>query len=234
MALTPRQKEIQDLVKQGKTAPQIAEALGISDNAVYQQLRKMKGGAGAKAKANSAKKASGSGSKAKASNARRKSAAKARAAAAAPKPAPAPAPAPAEVPKLPTLLQHARAEVKTAEDAIKAQAKVIEDAEKAIEGAKAKIADLTVERDRKKDLVAVLTGEKRAVNIPTPKAAKTPDTAKGSSETAKAAGTAQSAPSAPESGTNGTASSAPAEPSTQAEREAAAEHDGTAEQPVAA
>lgn len=44
MALTERQQEIQDLVRQGKSAKEIAQALGISENAVYQHRRRMRGG----------------------------------------------------------------------------------------------------------------------------------------------------------------------------------------------
>jgi F0F1-type ATP synthase membrane subunit b/b' len=49
MALTERQQQIQDLLEQGKSAKEIAEALGITTNGVYQQLRRMRaGGASAK------------------------------------------------------------------------------------------------------------------------------------------------------------------------------------------
>lgn len=43
--LTERQQQIVGLQKEGKTAPQIAEALSITTNAVYQQIRRMRGGA---------------------------------------------------------------------------------------------------------------------------------------------------------------------------------------------
>lgn len=46
MALTERQQEIQDLVRQGKSAKEIAEALGISENAVYQHRRRIRSGGG--------------------------------------------------------------------------------------------------------------------------------------------------------------------------------------------
>lgn len=44
--LTPRQKEIVDLQKQGKKAKEIADALSISENAVYQHLRRIRESAG--------------------------------------------------------------------------------------------------------------------------------------------------------------------------------------------
>lgn len=42
MALTERQKEIKGLLKQGKSADEIGTKLGISTNAVYQQIRRMR------------------------------------------------------------------------------------------------------------------------------------------------------------------------------------------------
>lgn len=44
MALTERQQEIQDHLRQGKSAREIAQALGISENAVYQHRRRMRQG----------------------------------------------------------------------------------------------------------------------------------------------------------------------------------------------
>lgn len=44
MALTERQQEIKALQDQGKTPREIAEALGITVNGIYQQLRRMKAG----------------------------------------------------------------------------------------------------------------------------------------------------------------------------------------------
>jgi hypothetical protein len=56
MALTDRQKQIADMQKQGKKAPEIAAALSITTNAVYQQLRRMRNGKSAP-KTNTGKKA---------------------------------------------------------------------------------------------------------------------------------------------------------------------------------
>jgi DNA-binding CsgD family transcriptional regulator len=42
MALTERQEQIKGLLKQGKSAKQIAKSLKISENAVYQQIRRMR------------------------------------------------------------------------------------------------------------------------------------------------------------------------------------------------
>lgn len=45
MALTERQQQIKDLMEQGKKPDEIAKTLGITTNAIYQQLRRMRGGA---------------------------------------------------------------------------------------------------------------------------------------------------------------------------------------------
>jgi DNA-binding CsgD family transcriptional regulator len=42
MALTERQQQIVDLQKEGKKADEIGKALGVSTNAVYQQIRRMR------------------------------------------------------------------------------------------------------------------------------------------------------------------------------------------------
>lgn len=49
MALTKRQQEIVELQKQGKKPAEIGQALNISTNAVYQQIRRMRDGSSAKA-----------------------------------------------------------------------------------------------------------------------------------------------------------------------------------------
>ena len=54
--LTERQQQIKALYDADKTPPQIAAELGITTNAVYQQLRRMKDRAGAPAKKSPAKK----------------------------------------------------------------------------------------------------------------------------------------------------------------------------------
>ncbi len=49
--LTARQTEIKGLIEQGMKAPQIAQQLGISPNAVYQNIRRMKDRSGSAPKA---------------------------------------------------------------------------------------------------------------------------------------------------------------------------------------
>lgn len=46
MALTARQKEIKGLLDQGKTPKEVGQQLGISENAVYQQRRRIKAAGG--------------------------------------------------------------------------------------------------------------------------------------------------------------------------------------------
>lgn len=48
MALTERQQQIVDLQKEGKKPDEIAKALGVSTNAIYQQIRRMRKDKGAK------------------------------------------------------------------------------------------------------------------------------------------------------------------------------------------
>jgi DNA-binding CsgD family transcriptional regulator len=49
--LTERQQEIKDRIEQGKTADEIGQELGITANAVYQQIRRMRQGKGTTRKA---------------------------------------------------------------------------------------------------------------------------------------------------------------------------------------
>lgn len=230
--LTDRQQEIQKRVKEGDKAPAIAKALGISENAVYQQQRNIRKALG-QGSPTGAKQASGR------KNAGRKSVDKKRTPAAA---AAAPATTPAAVYKPPTLLQLAKQELKDSEAAIREQANVITEAERTIERAKAKTTELEADRDRKADLLAVLQGEKRAVAIPKPKEqpveAPTPaadaaggpgsrvernaaKSAKGSSAKAGGSNGADKAPSGSQDGTSGAA--ATPKPGSQAERESTAD-----------
>jgi hypothetical protein len=47
--LTSRQKEVQALIKQGRTPREVADALGITENGVYQHMRRIKAAGGKKA-----------------------------------------------------------------------------------------------------------------------------------------------------------------------------------------
>jgi DNA-binding CsgD family transcriptional regulator len=235
--LTERQQEIVTQQKQGKTAPQIAEALGISENAVYQQLRKIRAATGGKQSAASKRAQAGRAAKSgrqsggKAAKTGTSGNASARVTASTP---------PAAAPKPPTLLQLVKQELKDAEAAIKEQEQEIVAHERGITASKERIERLSAERDRKADLLAVLQGEKRAVAIPQPKPPKADEpkaaqrsrsrssAAKGSQDKGQGQQTGESAPSGAQGGQNGAPAPAPSEPTTQAEREATAEHDGGA------
>lgn len=230
--LTPRQKQIKALKDEGKTAKQIAKKLKITENAVYQQLRRIKAGGGGAAKKSGGSKATGQ----KAASGGRKSGGSARQ-----------RQAPVAV-KPQTAQEILKAEVEETTAAIKAQQDRVVEAEATITEANAKVEELKVELARREDTLAVLTGEKRAQAIPQPKpaAAKTGSAAKsggrqsGSKGGSKGDSGSQDGAQATSNG-NGSTAPAPAadaapsadEPTTQAEREATAEHDGTpGEQPA--
>ena len=120
--LTPRQQEIVDLQKQGNNAKQIAAKLGITENAVYQQLRRARKGGAAKPKAK---------------NAGRKSAAKP-AASQAPAATPAPAAANRQVksePRVMTPLQAIRARRNEVAEGLREAEAEVTAAEKALKQA---------------------------------------------------------------------------------------------------
>lgn len=182
--LTATQQEIAKMLDQGKTPDQIAQKRKVSTNAIYQQIRRIRaaqgktgGQAKAKATGNSrtAKRASG-GSSRKAttkassrsrSNTRRQSNVRAA------------APATAE-----DLL---RSEIALIEGGLEERASRIAEAEAVIALTREEIAKLEAEKERKSDVLAVLSGEKVAHARPTPKAdAKNRKAqAKASAETAQ-------------------------------------------------
>lgn len=127
--LTPRQTEVQALQRDGLKAPAIAEKLEISENAVYQHLRKIREAKGAKpaaAKSTTAKK-SGRSSGAK-------PAAKPAAVASTP---PAPTPVPVAAPKQLTPLQAVRAHRESVTGDLKAAEQAVKDASTALDRAEA-------------------------------------------------------------------------------------------------
>jgi hypothetical protein len=154
MALTERQQEIVDLQKQGKKPSEIAEKLGISTNAVYQQIRRMRGGkGGAKSGRQSARKAP-----------------------ATPTTAPTPAPAPAAAPDL-SDLDPAKV-LKARRQAIEAEIKANEAERTAIDKEQERvhkrtgdtIAKLKDELTRVEQTEGVLSGSLVAHAKPKPKA----------------------------------------------------------------
>lgn len=131
--LTERQQEIKDLIDGGMTPPEIAKKLGMTDNNVYQHLRRMKNRNGNAPKA---------GAKTKAG---RKAASRARASA--PRPAP---PMPTSPVSFPTPLQAIRHRRDEIESDLKAAAAEAANAQKAAERAvvahKALVAKHAAER----------------------------------------------------------------------------------------
>jgi chromosome segregation ATPase len=205
--LTPRQQEIKALTEQGMNAPKIAKKLKITENAVYQHLRAIRGGA---------KKSSSSRPKRRTATARRQSS-RTRT----PAPAVPAAPATAEE-LLRQEIDGAQAGVSDLKGQIKAHQDEITQAEKQIEA-------LTAEAERKGDVLAVLTGKKVARDKPKPTAARKRSSAatkatgqSGAGKGTQAASGSQAPSQAP---SNGGAASTPA-PASQAEREATADHDG--------
>lgn len=167
--LTDRQKQVHDLIEAGKKPPEIAKKLGISTNAVYQQIRRMRG-------------ASKSGRKSGSRRVR-----------ATPRPTP-PAPRPAaEVrPTAVTPLQSIRARRSEIDAEVKAARAGTQDAEKAAEKAREALAK-TLERH--KDEIKRLDGAEAALTGK-PKAAaprKRPSRAKGASAPQSTNGTAAAA-----------------------------------------
>lgn len=185
MALTERQQEIKGLIEnEGLKPDQIAKKLGITTNAVYQQLRRMRGGKAAK---KSGRKSGGQ-----------------RPAAASPI-KPTPAPQVAAPPPTPTPLQSVRAR----RDEIKATLKVaqssVTDLERELEAAKATVAK--IESRHKEEMKALDRAEAALRPAPrTPKEAPAKPAAKSASA-AKDQGTPANGAGAPPGG-----ASAPQEP----------------------
>jgi DNA-binding CsgD family transcriptional regulator len=226
--LTDRQKEIKDLIEKGKKADEIGKTLGITTNAVYQQIRRMRGRSGGRSAAKP---------KASASKSGRKSGAKPAAAAKpAATPAPTPAPAAKTEPRPMTPLQAVRARrdevsagLREAEAAVTAAQRTLKQAEESRDKVKAKVDPELAVLDAAE---AALKGEapKAAAKPKATTAAKPSSGAKPAAKSGtKASGSKGGSGSAkgtsaakPTSNGKGNAASVP-EPTTQAEREATAD-----------
>lgn len=128
--LTERQQEIKNLMDKGRTPAEIGEALDITTNAVYQQLRRMSNRSGKPAaksttKAKTASKPAAKRTPAKRAPAKRPS-----------RPTPAPAPAPAPEPRVMTPLQAIRARRTEIESVVKESKATLDAAVKAANAAK--------------------------------------------------------------------------------------------------
>lgn len=155
--LTPRQQQIKKLLDQGKKAKQIANQLGISENAVHQHKRRMKDAGGSKPATATRSRAQSSGTKRTQS----------RTAATPRRPAPAPA-KPAEARPVTPLqaVRHRRQEIthalKDVREEHEAAIKAVEHAREQREKAEARYADELNQLDAAE---RALTGELPA---PTP------------------------------------------------------------------
>lgn len=217
--LTPRQQEIKKLLKQGKNANAIADALGITTNAVYQQIRRIRASGGSASTGSSRSKANANG-KGKAKKSGRQSARKSPVSK--PKPKAEPVTAQALLTSEIQAANEAKTEASAAIDSLKGQ---IAEQETRIEALDAEIVN-------KGDVLAVLTGEKVAHAKPAPPKPKTPRKPSAAKTAGKQSGKADPAKGGSGQGggsqapSNGSSAAATPEPSSQAEREATADHDG--------
>jgi hypothetical protein len=235
--LTPRQKEIKGLQKQGKNAREIAAELGITENAVYQQLRRARqvtGEAKPAAAKPKAKAAAKSG---------RKSAAKP-AATAAVAATPAPAAANRQVksePRVMTPLQAIRARrdeaskgLRDAEAAVTEAKRALAKAEETRDKIQAKVTpELTQLDNAEAALKATETAtasepeapaaEATATEAPVEPVAAKPAAKPASKPAAKQAAKPAAKPAAAKSNGNGKDAASTPKPTSQAEREATAD-----------
>lgn len=229
--LTPRQKEIKGLQKQGKNAREIAAELGITENAVYQQLRRARQVTG------EAKPAAAKPKPKAAAKSGRKSAAKPAA-----KPAVATAPVAAapvkSEPRVMTPLQAIRARRDEASKGLREAEAAVTDAERALAKAKetrdkiqAKVTpELTQLDNAEKALKAVegATASEPEAPAAEPTVTEAPVAAKpaakpASKPAAKQAAKPAAKPAAAKSNGNGKDAAATPQPASQTEREATAD-----------
>lgn len=233
MALTDRQKEIKGLQKQGMNAPQIAEKLGITVNAVYQQKRRMKkaqGGGSPTAAKPTARNATAKSGRKSGNSGNAKGHVKL---------APTPAVAtPAVTVRDMTPLQAVRAKRESFTAALKEAEALRDDAAKALAKAEEQVTKV---RERVSPELAALDAAEAALkgelSLPDaatpepekPKAQRSRSRTQGGKagkDQAKPADATQTAPGAPESGNDGAA--ATPQPSGQTEREQTADFDPAA------
>jgi uncharacterized coiled-coil protein SlyX len=203
--LTPRQQEIKALMEQGKKPKDIAKKLKISENAVYQQIRRIRsGGASGRSTSGAARKSGGSNSRSQARSGGRQSSGSRPARRAA-------APRPAAVPQTAEALL--KAEIVAGEQQIAERETEISAAQTSIEGLKAQNVATAEELERKRQTLAVLTGEMVAHAKPKPAARRSSSSSsrrssgqKGSTNGSKAASGAQASSQAPSQSGGSTAS----------------------------
>jgi hypothetical protein len=192
--LTERQQQVADLVKQGKKAKEIGNVLGISENAVYQQLRKIRAAGGTR-----------STGQTRSSNARSTASRSRSRAAAAPKPAADPI-EPVVMPE--DALSVRRRNIEAELKATKNRQTEADSTYKALTAeCERATASLTAELERIKNAELALTG-KLAPAAPKPRPSrKRPSSARkrsGSSAKGSGGSSAQGAPQASQNGNGGT------------------------------
>jgi DNA-binding CsgD family transcriptional regulator len=212
--LTPRQQEVKALTEKGKKAPAIAKQLGITENAVYQHLRAIRGGAKKSSSSSRPKRRS------RAATSRRQSGRTSPRAVRTPA-----APATAE--------ELLRSEIEQHEATVGAAIEQIAQLNDQIAAANATIQSEQAEAARKGDVLDVLTGKKVAQAKPKPRPARKRASggkkATGQSGSKGGGKPASGSQASSQASPNGGSAAAP-EPKTQAEREASADHDGGAAQ----
>jgi hypothetical protein len=223
--LTPKQKQVKDLLDQGKTPAEVAKTLKVNVNSIYQHIRRM-GASGATTKRAGAKRTTARKSTARKSTARksttrkpstRRSATRKSTTRRAPRrPTPAPAPAPVAEARAMTPLQAIRHRKSEIEAQITESARRVAEAEKVYNSEKDSHAKLEANRaDELKQLTAAeaaLSGAKPKPKRSSAKAGASRN-GTGSKAGAKAAAqTAAPAPSAPPTGGQESASTPEPDP----------------------
>lgn len=208
--LTERQKQVKEKLEEGKKAPQIAQELGITANAVYQTISRMREMGGAKPSGRKTRKAPAK-------------------ATAPPKPKPAPTPAPnPPIAAIPTPLQALKLRKDAIDTELKGRAAEVDAAQRVLDRAKDVLTKATEkhgdELKRIENAMAVLRGEKNAVAKPStapaaPAAQKPPSRSKGSGKGSGKETPEETPAETPEAG-NGVAPSTPP-PAEAPEKEAA-------------
>jgi Homeodomain-like domain len=235
MALTERQQEIKKLLDEGKTPREVGEALGISENAVYQHRRRMQASASKPARRGShaAKASTSKPAKAASKPAQKRSAPRKRTQSRPAAPASAPA-APEAMDPL-SAVRHRRDEISLtvtqAKEALDEAAKAHAAAQKAHDDAEAKVKP---ELERLTAVEALLTGKLKppvprsrkaeAEQAPAP-AAPAPEPEQQQQDTPPET-TYQDTPDMPEAEAQDAAAEAPDEPT-----EVAAQGNGQQERP---
>lgn len=215
--LTERQQQIVGLQKEGKTAPQIAEALSITTNAVYQQIRRMRGGA---AKPKAAKKSGpkSAGTKTTASSGTTGTAN----VTATPTPAPRPL---TPLQSLRSRRDEISADIKEAQSERDAALRTYAKAQESLEKLSGRYAEELARLDAAEHALKGTSPEPEAVAAPEPAPEPAPAAAKANGTTPPKRKTAAQAAAEKKAKEDAAKATSAAAPTTQTEREATADFD---------